>query len=66
MNAKKENNLKKVFGGDLGSRTAQAILDQIPEILWNRLTGEDLGHVAIAINSAYHKGKNDEYYRSNE
>ncbi len=59
MNALKEKNMLAAYDGFTGSRTLEAMMNQVPDELWDRLTGRELGLVMSAINAAYHKGKAD-------
>lgn len=59
MNALKTTNMMAAYDGFTGNQTVMAIKAQIPEELWQRLTGRELGIVMSAINSAYHQGKHD-------
>lgn len=45
------------YNGHHGPVTIQAVLDQIPDELKQRLTGRELGLVMSAINKAYHNGR---------
>ena len=60
MNMRKYNNMiaaYKANGGHDGPRTLNAVLDQVPHELFDRLTGRELGLVVAAINRAYHRGR---------
>ena len=59
MNALKKRNMMAAYDGFTGTQTLAAVMDQVPEELWGRLTGHELGLVMSAINRAYHKGKAD-------
>ena len=45
------------YTGFRGSATLRAIKEGVPEALWSRLTGAELGLVLDAVNAAYHRGR---------
>jgi len=57
MNALKKRNMMAAYNGFAGSRTLEAVMAQVPDELWDRLTGRELGIVMTAINASFHKGK---------
>jgi hypothetical protein len=57
MNSLKKKNMIANYDGFKGSRTVESIQSQIPDQLWERLTGRELGLVMTAINKAYHNGR---------
>lgn len=59
MNTLKRKNMMAAYTGFKGHQTVQAVTKQIPEELFDRLTGRELGIVMSAINAAYHSGKAD-------
>jgi hypothetical protein len=57
MNALKNRNMMATYAGFAGPVTLRAVKNQVPEALWSRLTGAELGLVLTAINAAYHSGR---------
>lgn len=57
MNTLKNKNMMAAYDGFKGTQTVQAITEQIPSKLFERLTGKELGLVMSAVNKAYHNGK---------
>lgn len=54
---RKRANLLATYSGFCGDRTLSAVLAQLPPALVERLTGAELGHVASALDAAYHAGR---------
>lgn len=57
MNKLKSKNMLKAYNGFKGSETLQAVIDGVPEELFDELTGRQLGFVMKAVNNAYHRGR---------
>ena len=53
MDAKKYNNLLKSYKGHIGPVTIQAILDNIPKELHDRLTGYEIGLIMNLLTDTY-------------
>ena len=45
------------YDGHRGPTTIAAVKDMVPDELWDRLTGRELGLVMSAVHKAYHQGR---------
>jgi hypothetical protein len=59
MRSDKRKRMMQGYDGHAGSVTVSAVCEQIPEELYNSLTGHQLGIVMSMVNKTYHKGKHD-------
>jgi len=57
MNMRKYRNMLSAYDGHTGPVTMAAVKAHIPDELWGRLTGREIGLVMSAVNSAYHAGR---------
>lgn len=57
MNTRKHRNMMSTYTGFPGCTAASAVKCGIPEELFGRLTGQELGLVMTAIDAAYHRGR---------
>ena len=59
MRSDKRSRMMAGYDGHKGPVTVDAVAAGVPAVLWDRLTGAELGAVMSAVNAAYHHGKAD-------